>query len=139
MDSGKTPSSFGDRLSVAIDNAGIKQVHLAKELKVSPNTVSSWKRGRHHPHHQRLAELAQALGTEVAVLAGEKPERGAGAGRGSTSEEEISSRLAERDLLGALKVLQEAQPQLHRLADAIPDLVDLLSTASERGQDRPQA
>lgn len=128
---------------MAIYDSGLSQAKLAEAVGVSQNTISNWKRGTYLPRHQHLTSLAEHLGVSVSSLTGEddlapqpsnQPELSA-----TDDETEMARRLADLDLLGALEVLRDAQPQLQQLAEAIPDLIQVLATAEDRGANRPPA
>jgi transcriptional regulator with XRE-family HTH domain len=59
------------RLVAARKRAGLSQADLAAKLGVSPGTVAGWESAGEHAHGMRLdrvAEVAKALGVEVAEL-----------------------------------------------------------------------
>lgn len=49
---------------------GMKQVELAKLVKVSQNTVSNWEHGKHDPDQDALRELSQIFGTSIDYILG---------------------------------------------------------------------
>lgn len=138
MASQSNPNSFGERLTAAIDNAGVKQTKLAEELEVSPNTICNWKRGACLPRHRHLEPLSIALGMSIAELTGnalEAQEQTTDNAAPSGQSAEVVDRLAQLDLLDALGALRQSRPQLRQLADAIPDLMDLLAEAQRQAHD----
>lgn len=137
------PNSFGERLTAAIDDAGIKQTKLADELGVSPNTICNWKRDVCLPRHQHLEPLSSALGISITKLAGnalEAEEQTTDKADPSSQSAQVVDRLAQLNLLDALEALRQSRPQIRQLADAIPDLMDLLAEAQRqaRGGENPR-
>jgi transcriptional regulator with XRE-family HTH domain len=47
---------------------GISQADIAKELGVSPNSVSKWETGKTMPDLKHAIRLSEILGTELGVL-----------------------------------------------------------------------
>lgn len=138
MTAASNPSLFGERLTAAIKQTGIKQTKLAKELGVSPNTICNWKSGAYLPRHRHLELLSSALGTSISKLAGDASEADEQTGdHGGTAmrSAQVVDRLAQLDLLDALEAIRQSQPQIRQLADAIPDLMDLLTEAQRQARD----
>ncbi len=64
---------LGERLRMARQTAGLPQSQLARHLRVTQSTVSSYERGECRPGPERLAVYAALLGLdpqELARLAG---------------------------------------------------------------------
>lgn len=57
-----------ERIAEAREALGISQSELARRLGVTPQAVQSWEAGKATPRPQRLAEIAIALGVDVARL-----------------------------------------------------------------------
>lgn len=62
---------FSKNLHKAISERGIKQVELAKAVKVPPTTVSGWFRGVHYPDLDKLMEICRYLDIPVGDLLGD--------------------------------------------------------------------
>ena len=61
-----------DNLRSALERAGKTQAGLARELDVSPATISRWFNGEGEPETlERLKQLATALDTSLSALVGE--------------------------------------------------------------------
>jgi transcriptional regulator with XRE-family HTH domain len=91
--------SFGERLRLAREGAGLTQVELAKILGVAQNQISVWEKGPTGPKRGRLPAIASAVGsTSDWLLEGKgRPARGAvGAGARSASRHRRTD--AEEDL-----------------------------------------
>jgi transcriptional regulator with XRE-family HTH domain len=56
---------FGKRLRQARKQAKLTGPYIAKQLGVSPQTISQWERELHHPNADRLAELARLIGVKT--------------------------------------------------------------------------
>lgn len=56
---------FGKRLRSARRQAKLAGPYVAKQLGVSPQTVSQWEREQHYPNADRLADLARVIGVKV--------------------------------------------------------------------------
>jgi len=59
---------LGGRICLARRSKDLTQEELAHQLGVSMMTVSRWERGQVVPPVQRLYEIADALGIQVAAL-----------------------------------------------------------------------
>lgn len=103
--------SFSERLVSALDNSSISRAELARRLEVSPNTVSNWTTGKFQPSAELIGPLADALGVAPGALLGAA----------------VSSPLDELQALVAR--IAALEPQVKAIADATPDLLELLADA----------
>lgn len=95
LDFGKL--TFGERLWIARQGAGLTQARLAKVLGIAQNQISVWEAGTSGPKRDRLPAVAEAVKTTTDWLLNGKgtPPRGARKAaanlasrkRGSSSEE----------------------------------------------------
>lgn len=71
--------SFGERLRLAREGAGITQNALAQTLGIKQNQISVWEKGISGPKRERLPALAAAVKTTIDwLMEGKgKPPRGA--------------------------------------------------------------
>lgn len=61
-------ATFGDRLSAARENAGIKQSQLAKVLGVKTNTIKAWEHDLSEPRANRIQMIAGVLNVSIRWL-----------------------------------------------------------------------
>lgn len=59
---------FGQHLKKLINNAGIKQIEIAKQLKIPQSTLNSWIRGISHPRFLQIKPLCRILDIEIEEL-----------------------------------------------------------------------
>ncbi len=62
---------FGARIRTMRQLLGLKQVDLAKKLKLSPQAVAVYETGKREPNLKTLIALSRALGTSADWLLGE--------------------------------------------------------------------
>lgn len=55
-------------LQAARVNAGLKQTDVAKELKVTPETISRWEQGKSFPNVPQISELERLYGVTYADI-----------------------------------------------------------------------
>ncbi len=70
-------ATFGDRLAVAREQAGLTTAELAKRLGVKTSVLAGWEEDRKEPRANRLTLLAGMLGISLSWLMtgqGEGPE-----------------------------------------------------------------
>ena len=66
-------NTFGNRLRMFREQAGLTQTDLAKRLNVHPQRVNNIEQGRcKNPSLQTMSAIAKALGITVIALLGEK-------------------------------------------------------------------
>lgn len=56
------------RIFELLDERGVEQKVLAETLGVSPDVVSSWRRGKLSSYRKYLPQIAEVLGTTVSYL-----------------------------------------------------------------------
>ena len=61
--------SFGHRLRIARETAGLEQSELAELTGISRNSISHYENGRGNPRRPTILSLALATGVDVAWLA----------------------------------------------------------------------
>lgn len=61
---------MGDRISLLLDEKGMTQHELARQLKVADNTVSRWILGKGEPRCDLLCAIAGILGSSTDYLLG---------------------------------------------------------------------
>lgn len=64
-----TPSTFGERLSLAMVAAGLSDETLATKLRMTRGGVNHWQHGRRAPGAAKVELIAAALGVRSAWLA----------------------------------------------------------------------
>lgn len=74
MQKRRPESRVGGNIRAALQNAGMTQAALAKELGVSPGAVSNWLKGRRIPDDADLQRIAAATKMPVEELHGLTPE-----------------------------------------------------------------
>lgn len=47
---------------------GYTQAEMGKELKVNPNTISSWERGRTQPSMEKIMKLSEISGLSIGEI-----------------------------------------------------------------------
>lgn len=67
--------SFGERLLIAREAAGLTQQQLADLLKVDQVQVSKWERGGTRPRFERLEAMTAVLGDWVVTGRGQPPRK----------------------------------------------------------------
>lgn len=60
--------SIGRRIARAREQKGINQSELARQLKLTPQSVQKWEAGETVPRGQRMQELSRILGVSVGYL-----------------------------------------------------------------------
>lgn len=53
---------FAKRLVEQLELKGMEQRELAEALEISPNMITSYKKGRHIPSAVRISEMAKIIG-----------------------------------------------------------------------------
>lgn len=101
-------ATFGDRLALAREHAGMDQAQLARRLGVKLQTLQNWETDRAEPRANRLQMLAGLLNVSIVWLmtgsgAG-APVPGDGLGEGGPSE--------LRELLGEMREIRRLQGRL---------------------------
>ena len=98
-------ATFGDRLAGAREAAGLKQVDLAEQLGVQPDSVEAWENDLREPRANRLQMLSGLLGVSLSWLL-------TGTGDGpdiDTQEAEIP--MAASDILADIRKLRVEMAQ----------------------------
>lgn len=62
-------AKFNDKLRILLENQGWSQAKLAEIMKVSPDAVSSWVRGKNTPYIDTFKELCQIFCVTIQELA----------------------------------------------------------------------
>lgn len=135
-------NAFQKRLLEALAEArrrGLYQDELARRIGVSKNTIGHWKKGTHQPQHKNLKALSAVLGIPVEELTEDKPKqrepgREAAPPRHVDASAEVLKRLGELDLLGVFEKLRKTEPEIQQLAEAIPDLMGVLTEAKRHAE-----
>lgn len=101
-------ATFGDRLALAREHAGMDQAQLARRLGVKLQTIQNWEADRAEPRANRLQMLAGLLNVSIIWLmtgsgAG-APVAGDGIGDGAPAE--------LRELLAELREIRRLQGHL---------------------------
>ena len=123
FDWGDEASTFGDRLALARDKAGMDQPQLARRLGVKLATIRNWEADRSEPRANRLSMLSGLLGVSIIWLM-------TGEGEGAPeSDAGGASDLA--DVLAELRELRTAQVRLAERAGLIEKRLRSLSVAGE--------
>jgi transcriptional regulator with XRE-family HTH domain len=68
LDYSDAAATFGDRLALAREAAGLSQVQLAHKLGVRVQTLRNWEDDRSEPRANRLQMLAGMLGVSLVWL-----------------------------------------------------------------------
>ena len=105
---GDAAATFGDRLSLAREHAGMDQPQLARRLGVKLSTVQNWEADRAEPRANKLQMLAGLLNVSMIWL---MTGSGAGApvpgdGIGETGTADL------RELLSELREIRRLQGRL---------------------------
>lgn len=120
FDWGDEASTFGDRLALARERAGMDQTQLAKRLGVKLATIRNWEADRSEPRANRLSMLSGLLGVSIIwLMTGD----GEGAPQAEPDAPDFSSLLAE------LRELRTAQAQLAERAGRIEKRLRLLASS----------
>jgi transcriptional regulator with XRE-family HTH domain len=72
--------SFGERLALARQQAGLTQLQLAEKLGTRQRVITHWEREPVALRADQLAALADALGVSTDYLVGRNPPRAGGTG-----------------------------------------------------------
>lgn len=89
---------FANRLTIAMDAAGMSAADLARRLGISDAIISQYRNGKYKPRQNRLYEISQILGVSPAWLLGlDEP----------VTEEQLNDELAA--LLGQLDEVEKAR------------------------------
>ena len=89
---------FANRLTIAMDAAGMSAADLARRLGISDAIISQYRSGTYKPRQNRLYEISQILGVSPAWLLGlDEP----------VTEEQLNDELAA--LLGQLDEVEKAR------------------------------
>ena len=64
-----TPSTFGERLTVAIEHRGLTHEALAERLGLTRGAINHWANGRRTPSSETIEQLSQELQVRAAWLA----------------------------------------------------------------------
>lgn len=125
FDWGDEASTFGDRLALAREAAGMDQTQLARRLGVKLSTIRNWEDDRSEPRANRLQMLTGLLGVSIVwLLTGD----GEGSPTPATSDPLDQSDAAS--LLGELRELRLAQNNLaERMGHIEKRLRTLLATS----------
>lgn len=100
--------SFAERLAEARTRAGLTQSELARNLRVSPQSVQQWEQSGTTPRSHRIKDLAQALGvTREWLLIG---------GSSAESVRELARNMREVPLVNYIQAGQWAE-----IAPELPD------------------
>ena len=108
-DWGEEAATFGDRLALAREHAGMDQAQLARRLGVKFQTLLNWETDRAEPRANRLQMLAGLLNVSMVWLM-----TGDGVGAPAEGEalggEEAPSQL--REVMGELREIRRLQTRL---------------------------
>lgn len=101
-------ATFGDRLALAREHAGMDQAQLARRLGVKLQTMQNWEADRAEPRANRLQMLAGLLNVSIVWLM-----TGSGAGAPSPGDGIGDGGPAElRELLTELRDIRRLQGRL---------------------------
>ena len=106
FDWGDEASTFGDRLALAREKAGMDQTQLARRLGVKMATIRNWEADRSEPRANRLSMLSGLLGVSIVWLM-------TGEGEGAPEAEPAGA----GDLGAVLAELRELRTAQARLAE----------------------
>lgn len=105
---GPDHATFGDRLAVAREQAGMTQGALAKRLGVRKSTLRAWENDMSEPRANRLSILAGLLGVSIMWLIN-------GEGEGVEGPDEDASNFGEMtDILAEVRYLRA---EMHKKAE----------------------
>ncbi len=93
-------ATFGDRLAVAREAAGLTQTALASKIGVKLPVIAGWEEDRNYPRANRLQMLSGLLGVSITWLL-----TGDGEGPDASEDEEILSDEV-LDLLARVRALR---------------------------------
>lgn len=123
FDWGDEASTFGDRLALAREYAGMNQAAMARRLGVKHATVQNWETDRSEPRANRLQMLSGLLGVSIVwLLTGE----GEGAPTPGVASDGVPDNLTS--LLSELRELRLAQSRLAERAGRIEKRLRELAT-----------
>ena len=89
---------FANRLTIAMDAAGLTAADLARRLGISDAIISQYRNGKYKPRQDRLYQISQILGVSPAWLIGlDQP----------VTEEQLDQELVS--LLGQLDDVEKAR------------------------------
>lgn len=105
---GEDAATFGDRLALAREHAGIDQVQLARRLGVKLQTIRNWEADRAEPRSNRLQMVAGLLNVSIVWLM-----TGGGAGAPTPGEANGEGNPSElNELMGELREIRRLQGRL---------------------------
>jgi len=116
FDWGDEASTFGDRLALARDHAGMDQAVMARRLGVKLSTVRNWETDRSEPRANRLQMLSGLLGVSMVwLLTGEGEGAPGPSGGGEPGADNLVGLVAElRDLRLAHNQLAERAGRIEK-------------------------
>lgn len=100
-------ATFGDRLSVAREHAGMDQAQLARRIGVKLQTLQNWEADRAEPRANRLQMLAGLLNVSIVWLM-----TGSGAGAPVPGDGLEGGPAELRELLSELREIRRLQGRL---------------------------
>lgn len=109
-DWGDEAATFGDRMALAREHAGMDQMQLARRLGVKVQTIQNWEADRAEPRANRLQMLAGLLNVSIIWLM-------TGSGAGAPVPGEGAGEAATTDLRELLTELREIRRLQNRLAE----------------------
>lgn len=101
-------STFGDRLTLAREAAGLDQEGLAEKLGIKLKTLRNWEDNRAEPRANRLHMLAGLLNVSIIWLMNGKGE-----------QPEIASDATQRVVRDCLAELQALEAEQRQLAERV--------------------
>lgn len=113
-------ATFGDRLAVAREQAGLTQAELAKRLGVKTSTLSAWEQDLKEPRANRLTILAGMTNISLSWLM-----TGQGEGPDGPLEEEP----LEADMNSLLTEMRGLRSEITQSAERLAQLEKRLRTA----------
>lgn len=111
-----------ERFRQILDRRGLRGVDVANAVGVHKNTVTNWANGHTPVIPETLQRLARVLDTSLDDLAG---------GRGPTGATPLTEAETEDGAVEVLRRLLERAPALQAIAEATPDLLEVLGDAEE--------
>lgn len=91
--------TIGSRIAAAREKKGLNQSELGRLLNVTPQSVQAWESDKNVPRHQRLKDIADALGVSVPSLIGADDlvlDQSPGAGKTRSALDLVQEMLATR-------------------------------------------